>query len=103
MTPSLERAEGNTRKARKHVAYPGIAGKVAIVTGAAGGIGKALVDAFVKEGLRVAALDIDEKGVHALQEKHGEAKVLGLRIDVSEPEDCQRQVATVVERFGTLH
>jgi len=85
------------------VAYPGIAGKVAIVTGAAGGIGKALVDAFVKEGLRVAALDIDEKGVRALQAKHGEAKVLGLRIDVSDPEDCRRQVATVAERLGTAH
>ena len=45
---------------------------MAIVTGAAGGIGKALVDGFVKEGLRVAALDIDEKGVRTLQEKHGE-------------------------------
>ena len=76
---------------------------MAIVTGAAGGIGKALVDGFVKEGLRVAALDIDEKGVRALQEKHGDAKVLGLRVDVSDPEDCRRQVATVAERFGTVH
>jgi NAD(P)-dependent dehydrogenase (short-subunit alcohol dehydrogenase family) len=59
------------------VAYPDIAGKVAIVTGAAGGIGKALVAGFVKEGLRVAALDIDEKGVRALQDKYGDAKVLG--------------------------
>jgi NAD(P)-dependent dehydrogenase (short-subunit alcohol dehydrogenase family) len=86
------------------VAYPGIAGKVAIVTGAAGGIGKALVvDAFVKEDLRVVALDIDEKGVRALQDKHGDAKVLGLRVDVSDPEDCRRQVATVAERLGTVH
>jgi NAD(P)-dependent dehydrogenase (short-subunit alcohol dehydrogenase family) len=85
------------------VAYPGIAGKVAIVTGTAGGIGKALVDAFVKEDLRVVALDIDEKGVRALQDKHGDAKVLGLRVDVSDPEDCRRQVATVAERLGTVH
>src|SRR5580698_10300879 len=91
------------RKARKHVAYPGIAGKVAIVTGAAGGIGKALVDAFVKEGLRVAELDIDEKGVRALQQKYGDAKVLGLRVDVADSEDCRRQVSTVVERLGTVN
>jgi NAD(P)-dependent dehydrogenase (short-subunit alcohol dehydrogenase family) len=101
-TPSLLPAE-RTQKARKHVAYPGIAGKVAIVTGAAGGIGKALVDAFVKEGLRVAALDIEEKGVRALQEKYGDAKVLGLRVDVADSEDCRRQVSTVVERLGTVH
>ena len=73
------------------MAYPGIAGKVAIVTGAAGGIGQALVAGFVNEGLRVAALDIDEKGVRALQEKYGEAKVLALRVDVSDAEDCRRQ------------
>ncbi|HWY83442.1 MAG TPA: SDR family oxidoreductase [Roseiarcus sp.] len=85
------------------MAYPGIAGKVAIVAGAAGGIGQALVAGFVKEGLRVAALDIDDKGVRALQEKHREAKVLGLRIDVSDPENCRRQVATVAERLGTVH
>jgi NAD(P)-dependent dehydrogenase (short-subunit alcohol dehydrogenase family) len=85
------------------VAYPGIAGKVAIVTGAAGGIGKALVAAFVKQGLWVAALDIDEKGVRALQDKHGDANVLGLRIDVSDPENCHRQVAAVAERLGTVH
>ena len=85
------------------MAYPDIAGKVAIVTGAAGGIGKTLVDGFVKEGLRVAALDIDEKGVHALQGKFGDAKVLGLRVDVSDPEDCRRQVSTVAERLGTVH
>ena len=85
------------------MAYPGIAGKVAIVTGAAGGIGKALVGAFVKQGLRVAALDIDEKGVRALKDKHGDANVLGLRVDVSDPEDCHRQVAAVAERLGTVH
>ena len=67
------------------MAYPGISGKVAIVTGAAGGIGEALVDAFVRQGLRVAALDIDDKGVGALQDKYGDAKVLGLRIDVLRP------------------
>ena len=103
MTPPLRQAAGPQEKARTHVAYPGIAGKVAIVTGAAGGIGKALVAAFVKHGLRVAALDIDEKGVRALQDSHGDANVLGLRIDVSDPENCHRQVAAVAERLGTVH
>ena len=60
------------------------------MTGAAGGIGKVLVDSFVKQGLRVAALDIDEKGVRALQDKYGDAKVLGLGIDVSDPADCRQ-------------
>ncbi|HSU99879.1 MAG TPA: SDR family NAD(P)-dependent oxidoreductase, partial [Roseiarcus sp.] len=88
--PSLGQAKELKKKAREHVAYPGIAGKAAIVTGAAGGIGKALVEAFVKEGLRVAALDIDEEGVRALEDRYGKAKVVGLRTDVSDAADCHR-------------
>jgi NAD(P)-dependent dehydrogenase (short-subunit alcohol dehydrogenase family) len=84
------------------MAYPGLEGKVVILTGAAGGIGSSLLDSFVREGLRVAALDIDDKGVQALQDRYGEAKVVGYRADVSDAEDCDRQIASVVERFGRV-
>jgi NAD(P)-dependent dehydrogenase (short-subunit alcohol dehydrogenase family) len=43
-------------------------GKVAMVTGAAKGIGAAIVEACVREGARVAALDLDGAGVEALAE-----------------------------------
>lgn len=47
--------------------YSGLQGKVAIVTGTAGGIGRALVEAFVTNGLRVAALDLHDDPLSALQ------------------------------------
>ncbi len=83
--------------------YSDLEGKVAIVTGAAGGIGKALVKAFVREKLRVAALDIDGDGVRGLQDELGQDKVLGLRCDVSDAADCGRQMQAAVRHFGGLH
>lgn len=83
--------------------YPGLEGKVVILTGAAGGIGRALVSSFVAAGLKVAALDIDEKGVRALQDAYGPERVAGFRSDVSDPDDCRRLVAATVEHFGAAH
>ncbi|CAM5775318.1 3-phenylpropionate-dihydrodiol/cinnamic acid-dihydrodiol dehydrogenase [Labrys miyagiensis] len=85
------------------MSYSDFNGKVAIVTGAAGGIGKALVEAFVAEGLRVAALDLDEAGLASLEAAHGADTVLGLRCDVTDAADCIRQVETVRTHFGSLH
>lgn len=83
--------------------YPDLKGKVAIVTGAAAGIGKAVTEAFVAEGLRVAAMDIHEEGVAALEKQYGSKAVLGLPVDISKPADCARQVAATVKHFGGLH
>lgn len=83
--------------------YADLEGKIAIVTGASGGIGKALVKAFVREKLRVAALDIDERGVQDLQDEYGGDTVLGLRCDVSDAADCGRQVDATLQHFGGLH
>jgi NAD(P)-dependent dehydrogenase (short-subunit alcohol dehydrogenase family) len=85
------------------MSYPDLNGKVAIVTGAAGGIGRALVGAFVSRGLRVAALDLDEAGVAKLEADHGRDRVLGLRSNVTDPADCARQVEAVTRHFGGLH
>jgi NAD(P)-dependent dehydrogenase (short-subunit alcohol dehydrogenase family) len=82
------------------MAYSDLRGKTAIVTGAAAGIGKALAEAFVAEGIRVAAMDIDGEGVAALEETHGRDAVLALRVDVSDPESCKAQVAAAAGHFG---
>lgn len=78
-----------------------LAGKVAIVTGGAGGIGRATVELFVREGARVVIADInDEQGESLARELGGSA--LYQRVDVSKAEQMQTLVDIAVERFGGL-
>ena len=79
-------------------------GKVAIVTGAAKGIGAAIVEACVREGARVAALDLDGAGVEALAEKlrGGGADVLALRADVTRSTDIAKAFDAVLARWGRV-
>ena len=80
------------------------AGKVAFVTGAASGIGRATAVAFAAEGARVAILDRTEDALYetadAVRSAGGE--VLTLACDVSKPEEVETAVARTVERFGRL-
>jgi NAD(P)-dependent dehydrogenase (short-subunit alcohol dehydrogenase family) len=79
-------------------------GKVALVTGAASGIGRATALAFAAEGARVAILD---RTAIALREteaalKQAGGEVLVIACDVSIPEQVEAAVAQVVEQFGRL-
>ena len=80
-------------------------GKVAIVTGAAGGIGRAVCTLFAREGARVTAVDVDRHGVeelaHAVREAGGEA--LPFQCDVSQSDQAREAVAASVRRFGKVH
>ena len=79
--------------------------KVALVTGGASGIGRAVVDAYVKEGAKVAVVDLSqENGDRTVQEVTGQGgEAIFVRADVSRPEDNERMVRETVERFGALH
>jgi len=78
--------------------------RVAVVTGAGQGIGRAVADRLAAEGARVIGGDTDaalvERMVLELQ-KTG-ATVVGVVGDVTEPESAKRLVETAVERFGRL-
>lgn len=83
--------------------YSDFQGKVAIVTGAGAGIGRACAEAFVAAGVRVAALDINAEAVNEPQQRYGEDKLLAVQVDITDPASCKRAVDTVVEHFGGLH
>jgi len=73
-------------------------GKVAIVTGAAGGIGEAYARALAAEGASVVVADLSEKG----QGVADDIKGLYVRTDVSDPASAQAMAAAAVERFGGI-
>jgi len=82
-----------------------LADKVALVTGAGSGIGLETALAFVREGARVVAVDVDAAAggaaVERLRASGGEACFVAA--DVSRGADCQRMVARAEEAFGALH
>ena len=77
--------------------------KVAVVTGAARGIGLAISKKFLEEGYRVAILDIDQKTLSQTMKQFFDTNnVLGLECDVSEPDQVDPSVNRVVEEFGRI-
>jgi NAD(P)-dependent dehydrogenase (short-subunit alcohol dehydrogenase family) len=80
-------------------------GRVAVVTGAASGIGRALAERFAAEGMKVMLADVDEA---ALSEAASElaatgAEVAALRVDVTRAEEVTALAARTVETFGAAH
>ncbi len=76
-------------------------GKVAVITGAASGIGRGTVDLFVAEGARVVAADVqDDKGAR-LEEDH-KGKAVYVHCDVTRESDIAAAVAAAKDRFGRL-
>ena len=80
-------------------------GKVAVVTGAAGGIGLALAERFAAAGMHVVLADVDDAGLAAAAAKIGAAGVetLTVRTDVSSADSVQALSDATFDRFGAAH
>src|SRR5438132_6416691 len=80
------------------------AGKVAFVTGAANGIGRAAALAFAREGASVVVADVSEQGnqetARLIEDQGGRA--LAVRCDVTRAEDVKTALAKTVGAFGRL-
>jgi NAD(P)-dependent dehydrogenase (short-subunit alcohol dehydrogenase family) len=78
-------------------------GKVAFVTGAAGGIGRAVCQRFIEEGARVVALDINEQAVQEVLQDAGAADHgLALTCDITDPDSVKGALAKTIEQFARL-
>ena len=81
------------------------AGKVAVVTGAASGIGLALAERFARAGLDVVLADVELPALHSAEQKVAGlgAKTLAVPTDVSDEAAVNALAAAAVDRFGAVH
>lgn len=81
----------------------GLKGKVALVTGAATGLGYTYAEALAKEGVKVALTDLDGEGAKtSAKELESEGELIGFALDVASQDDITAGVERAVSEFGGL-
>ena len=82
--------------------YPSLKGKVAYVTGGAGGIGESIVDAFARNGTTVGILDLDETGGLSVAKKltTAGAKSALVKVDLRDIDDLKSSLANLKSQIG---
>ena len=78
-----------------------LAGKSALITGAARGIGRAFAEAYVREGARVAVADIDEARANQTAAEIGNS-AMAIAMDVTKQDSIDHAVAKAAEAFGQI-
>jgi NAD(P)-dependent dehydrogenase (short-subunit alcohol dehydrogenase family) len=79
--------------------------RVAVVTGAASGIGRAMVESFLNAGMKVVLADIDEERLESTLGalKNFDANVLAVSTDVSQAEHVEALAQKTLDKFGAVH
>jgi NAD(P)-dependent dehydrogenase (short-subunit alcohol dehydrogenase family) len=85
-------------KLKRQGALAPLAGEIALVTGAASGIGRATADAFLRAGAAVVGLDIDAR----IEDRNHDRSFLGIRCDVTDDGVVDEALESAVARFGGL-
>ncbi len=80
-------------------------GKVAVITGGASGLGRAMADRFAREGMRIVLADVEPDALARAETemKAAGAKVIGVRTDVSKAADVEALAQKTLSAFGAVH
>jgi NAD(P)-dependent dehydrogenase (short-subunit alcohol dehydrogenase family) len=80
-------------------------GKVAVITGAASGMGRAFAERFAQEGMKVVLADVEEEPLEnaVLELRRKEFEVLGVVTDVSKPESVENLARRAIDAYGKVH
>lgn len=81
----------------------GLTGKVAVITGAAGGIGTALSKRFCEEGVHIVAVDVNETSLQMLKNSMGNSSQLTLiQLDITDHAAVQKEIEAVSQKLGRI-
>src|SRR5262249_39243050 len=102
--PREEGAVAQHSAGRRGEAMKTVRGKVALVTGAASGIGRAVALALAREGAALHLLDVDEDGRADVVDEARRlgSETVGCRCDLSRPDEVSEAVRGVLDRWGEL-
>jgi len=76
--------------------------RVALVTGAAGGIGKAIVQRLAADGAKIVLADIDESGAKRVASELGSPELWAVKLDITRPEEVRDAIARIQERWKRI-
>jgi 3-hydroxybutyrate dehydrogenase len=79
-----------------------LVGKVAVITGAASGIGKEIARAFCREGAKIVIADLDQAGADATAAELGSEEAIGVAMDVTSETAVEAGMAKAVSTFGRI-
>ena len=101
---NLHNKEFSSKPAASTARQGRLADKVAVITGAASGIGKEIARAFAREGAKVVIADLDQAAAEETASGLGllGQRALGVAMDVSSEEQVEAGMARVIETFGRL-
>jgi len=77
-------------------------GRVAFITGGAGGIGLAVAELLQRRGMKLVLMDLAEPALQSAAARLGAGDVLTVAGDVTRPEDCRRAVELAVQHYGGI-
>ena len=77
-------------------------GKIALITGATGGIGRVAAQLFADEGARVVLVDLDEAALQDVAQSIGADRASYATADVTQPDQAQGYVKAAVDRWGGI-